>query len=304
MPIRIVLLLSLIGLASDVQAHDGPASALQFENPPKLELAEILEQWKAGFTGCDRPGSQMFRRLVHDEVFRTETESHCTLAWDGSGNWQIVLKPVPISFWESALSGLRSAGPHLDTIYRRQLGRLEAWGLRSNELIVANMDADEFESFAIHGPANRDTPEAGWWNWTGLIVEIPRQLLGPGWPGTPGDWVDDWEWQVLAQGGTRIVLRAEPRDGASREHFSEVRWVIERPSWKTWGVRVVDPSGNRITTWYREDDLKPPDATYPLLTRERLDAAGVQTLQSRLEKADAMRPRPADALAPRNTLIP
>lgn len=297
MPIRIVLVLSAMLLACHVRGADSPIAPPRavldlpdVEPTHELSVAEILQRWKAKFTSGRRPGSLAFRRVRRDLVLKTEKASLCRLDWDGCGCWQISSTPLP-----------KAAAPI-------PADHSEVWGLSPNSLISVNLDADQFESYALPAGAIPRGPDANWWEgFSGFVhqrlVETPTQLAGPGWPGVPNGWEERWDWTVLKQDAAQIILRAGPIPSNETAWVSEVRWVIERPAWKTWGLRVVDASGNQVTTWFRADQFAPPGAVFPLLTTERLEAAGLRNLSLPAEKQKIQSQRPADALAPRNRLV-
>lgn len=303
MPIRIVLVLSLIALATDARAHDGPVSALQFENPPQLELVEILERWKTGFGGCDRPGRLTFYRVIQDEIFWTAKESQCEFFWDGNGNWQLVVNPFRVNSWGVVLVPRGSFRPHVDARYTRVADDAKMLGQSGNEFIVVDLARDSFEAWPALQRQNFVFNWLGFPHATLLIREMPRQLVGPGWPDTPGDWTDSWEWTVLSQNSTLVMLQAKPRNKAEKRLFSEIRWAIARQFWQTCGMRVFDRNRKTISTWYRTDGDIQRIEEYPGLSPERLEAAGFRNHSIPGKPRKLQSQRPADALVPRNRLV-
>lgn len=306
MPTRIVPSLIVMLLACDVRANDLPASALRVENPWKLELAEILTRWRAGSRTGDRPGSLSFRRFVTDPGLARRMPSTFRFDWDGRGGVQFEIEPEAMSESDGAVSRAPRAvqqDPH------------EVWVLSERRIMMADLRRDEFELLrAIDEPAVvRQRRNENWWNglffsnsdaWFRVVfANIPRILVGPGWTGTPANWVEHWDWIVRSQSERRIILLATPRIDAERDWMSEATWIIERPAWKTVSVQVVDPRESRDITWRRADRLVEPGVQRPLLTAERLEAAGFRNLSLPAKEQEAQLERPADALVPRNRLV-
>lgn len=181
--------------------------------------------------------------------------------------------------------------------------------------MMADLSREEFEILrAIEEPAVvRQRRNENWWSgllfsnsdawFRVMFANIPRVLVGPGWTGTPENWEDRWDWIIRSQSDRRIILMATPRIDAERDWVSEVTWIIERPTWKTVSVQVVDPRESRDITWRRLDRLVEPGMPHPLLTVERLEAAGFRNLTLPAKEQEAHLQRPADALAPRNWLV-
>jgi hypothetical protein len=115
--------------------------------------------------------------------------------------------------------------------------------------------------------------------------------------------VDRWDWIVRSQSDRRIILLATPRIDAERDWVSEVTWIIERPTWKTVSVQVIDPRESRDITWRRADRLVEPGMPRLLLTEERLKAAGFRNHSLPAKEQEAQLQQPADALVPRNRLV-
>lgn len=306
MPIRFILALSLIALASAVRAHDRPASALQVENLRELELAEILQRWRIGSRLGDRPGSLRFRRFTTDPGLPRRMPSTFRFVWDGRGGVQFEIEPEAASASDGAVSrtprGVQQ-DPH------------EVWVLFERRIMTADLSREEFEILpSIGEPAVvRQSRNENWWSglffsnsdaWFRVVfANIPRILVGPGWTGTPENWVDHWDWIVRSQSERNIRLLATPRIDAERDWVSEVEWFIERPTWMTVRVDVVDPRESRVISWRRVDEPVEPGRPRPLLTEERLEAAGFRNLSLPAEQQEAQLQQPADALVPRNRLV-
>lgn len=300
MPIRIAFVLSAILFSCHVRGADSPiAPPRAVLDPPDVEpthelsVAEILQRWKAKFTSGRRPGSLAFRRVRRDLVLKTEKASLCRLDWDGKGDLQISVIPFP---------GNAGHAPKIAVDDSAAIAR------RANQVLDVNLDGDEFRSFPV--PQGERPRRRGPIGWNGIdnaiydsFFDTVVLLTGPGGPGVPDGWEERWDWTVMKQDAAQIILRAGPIPSNETAWVSEVRWVIERPAWKTWGLRVVDASGNQITTWYRADNFMPPGAVFPLLTIERLEAVGFRNLSLPPKEQEAQLQRPADALAPRNKLV-
>lgn len=306
MPIRFILALSLIALASTVRADDRPASALHVENHRELELPQILHRWRTGSRLGDRPGSLSFRRFVKDPASPPRMPSTFRFDWDGRGGVQFELEPEAVSEPDGAVSR---------TQREFQQDRHEVSVLSEQRILMVDLSRDEFEFLpAEEEPAVvRQRRHENWWNglfltdsdsWFHVMfANIPRILVGPGWRGTPENWVDRWDWIIRSQSERKISLLATPRTFADRDWVSEVTWTIERSTWRTMSVQVVDPREARVITWRRADDRLQPGAPQPLLTADRLEAAGFRNLSLSPEERETQSQRPADALVPRNRLV-
>lgn len=307
---RLLVALTLgLGFASGgLKAFDKPVQSELAETPKvaappsdTLELPEILRRWKASFVHGRRSGSLAFRRHTA-RVHNFERVALCQFDWDEYGNWQISSKPWP------ATSGNRALVPG-DRLERWIDDRSEVWCLAKQAVTIVYPEHGTFE--AIPGPQTQPGDPVPLPNWKWIcesihrrIAMMPELLIGPGWPGSRGDWESSWDWSILQQNSQKIILRASPQPSRSQyRDLNEVRWIIDRPSWTTSGVRTVERSTIEVVSWYRSEDFEPA-AEVQLLTTDRLEAGGFLNASICSQARGSGLPRPADALIPRNRLLP
>ena len=276
-----------------VGAEEKPASAVSYENPQRLTIAEILEKWQEATTRLPESGRLSFHGTLRDLVFDTEKVLHWELSWDGPTRIQLIS------------AALRSSVNDKSTPILPSRESISLWSIGPDFFTEADLMADAFSAV----PVPRDLSpvptvrggELRWWGpgWFPFPIENATALIGPGWICAKDEWVEAWEWTILRHDAGRIILEGVPAAPATARCFERVRWIIDPITWTVTAVQMTDPAGTRVTTLFRERSPWPATLSRPLITVDELKRRGFRNSSSN-PRGDEFEVFPADALLPRN----
>ena len=305
-------LLGLMCALRPVGAEEKSASALSYENPNSLSVAEILEKWREGTARLPTSGRLSFRGSQKEEVLRTQMNLTLQLDWTSRDEFQLTLAQAgPVEKLQNGTPVYLSKSPYFVPPHLRlpDSAWREIWTFSPGFVLFTNGESDTYAFDFVPSP-----PQSGagphvprWssryfglrpWDWNDRATALANSLTGPGWNGPSENWFRSWNWSIATQNAQRIVLVAPPAQ-ASQSGYSEVRWIVERSTWTTLGVRYAEANNHQTITWMREGSAAPKPLPASLLTPSLLESGGFQNV-GRFAAGSQNVDRPADALLPRN----
>ncbi len=226
--------------SSIVRVSYNPTAEASLVNPGHARIREVISRWVAASKSAKAVRTS-FQRVDYDSVIEVETHTTGEFVFNApfQGMYKSVASPIP-GTTAGARIGLNGQS------YVRLSGAdlMLVWNGR--ELIQVDLTARSYEVHA-HPGTPREVLGAGSFDATWQTLIAPQSAL----PLVVGlvekEILSHYEWDLVADNQTAIVLRGTPVDGPDAGLYTSAQVVIDPASFRTRATRMIDIAGSKET---------------------------------------------------------
>ena len=285
---------SLSTESSIVRVSFDPDAEVGLANPVSPRIREVISRWVTASKSANALRTS-FQRIDYDSVIEVETHATGEFVFCAPflGLYKSVASPI-----EGAAAGTRIGLQGQSYVRLPGADLLLVWNGR--ELTQVNLTARRYEVHA-HPGTPREVLGAGSFDATWQTLIAPQSAL----PMVVGlvekELLSNYEWELVADHQTAIVLRGTPIDGPDAGLYTSAQVVIDPVSYRTQATRMIDIAGSKETFHQFQDhvvsvDPKSLGEWQPDLTRfERVgEVPGVEAAAPRLDDDQPPAPPTSD----------
>ena len=226
--------------SSIVRVSFDPAADSGHANPVESRIREVLSRWVAASKSA-KAVRATFQRIDYDSAIEVETHATGEFVFCApfQGVYKSVASPIP-----GTTAGTRIGVQGQSYVRLPGENLMLVWNGR--ELTQVDLTARRYEVHA-HPGTPREVLGAGSFDATWQTLIAPQSAL----PMVVGlvekELLSHYDWELVADHQTAIVLRGTPVDGPDAGLYTSAQVVIDPACFRTRATRMIDIAGSKET---------------------------------------------------------
>lgn len=227
------------------------AEPVDAENSEILTAAKVLQRCRNQMP-VDGPRVTEWRRFVYDSVFNNETRGHVTVRKFTTDHVEYTFGPVELAADEvSGKIDEKTGKP-----WELRTSVKERWEF-APRLIVQQCGEEKPDRYEIDNPARAERADES--PWRGYLQGIAfnfRVIFN--WPlplhrGHIDSLMLHFRAEKLVEGEQCYLIHLVSRTRVASANFKSLDLLIQKDSWQVMATRTVDPTGNLVTVYVRQN---------------------------------------------------